>query len=117
MALQTASVRWAARGRILSDWRRDAPCGWRLDLPWTGIDVGVDNPVRPGFTALIEMRAICSSCPVSAKCAYEAVHGEVDGKGADGGFYSGSWIPWKGQQNRTLRRRARLVLEAKAAGK
>lgn len=40
------------------------------------------------------MQTICGNCPVRQRCANYAVSSN-GGRGVDGGFYAGLWLPWK----------------------
>lgn len=42
------------------------------------------------MTQLQDMRLICSTCPVVVKCAAFG----AAGRGVDGGFFAGVWLPW-----------------------
>jgi hypothetical protein len=43
---------------------------------------------------MVAMADICEECPVRLHCANYAVNTN-NGRGVDGGFYAGHWIPWK----------------------
>lgn len=67
-------------------WVAEAPCGWRLDLPWV-------SDSRPTDIEQTIMASLCAECPVRLRCAAYAVHSN-NNRGVDGGFYAGIWIPW-----------------------
>src|SRR5882672_2699999 len=67
-------------------WTHTAACRGRSDLPWT-------SDARPAMSDLQNMSLICSSCPVIVKCASFG----ATGRGVDGGFFAGLWLPWSSQ--------------------
>lgn len=62
------------------DWRHDALCGTRPELPWAAEEPPTGRDWRT-------MRNLCRSCPVRADCAAFAVEQEVTW-----GFWAGRWI-------------------------
>jgi hypothetical protein len=86
-------------------WMNQAMCGRHPDLPWTAERC-------PDLSSLLVMQDICvNQCPVLFQCAQFALHG----RGVDGGFYAGVWMPWMTQDGRaavkTARERARRSLK------
>lgn len=55
-------------------------------LPWTG-----EPPIHE--REINAMTQICHQCPVQRECASIAL-GSNRGRGVDGGFYAGVWLPW-----------------------
>lgn len=79
-------------------WVREARCGWLLELSWI-------SDARPTDDELDTMQRICDACPVRIACAQFATTAN-NGRGVDGGFYAGIWIPWA---NSTETEATRLV--------
>lgn len=91
-------------------WDTKAECQYRLDLPWIADEA-------PGVEHYGQMYDVCMACPVLAQCADHALRGN-GGRGVEGGFYAGVWIPWSahnGDRNSTrnqFRRSARHTLRS-----
>src|SRR5689334_2327480 len=100
---------WFHRDRDGDTWKGQARCPEHLDLPWT-----VDK--KPDDNALIDMAMVCAECPVVLRCAEYAL-GTNNGRGVEGGFYAGMWIPWEASERGQgyLRVRARRALRAAMA--
>lgn len=87
-----------------------AMCGRNMALPWTAEKC-------PEPSSLLVMQDICvNQCPVMFQCAQFALHGGNNGRGVDGGFYAGVWLPWVTQDERVAvrgaRERARRLLRS-----
>lgn len=103
---------WYAENALLNvAWSPLASCGAALHLPWT-------DDARPGMREMAEMAAVCGGCPVFQRCAHYALSTN-NGRGVEGGFYAGHWIPWgystESNDTKDMRRRARLELRRIAA--
>lgn len=97
-------------------WRSKAQCLLHPKLPWTQDWPPFDNEHD-------RMAAVCADCPVISECGDYALNSNY-GHGVEGGFYAGTWIPWRAfkptaemrNQRRNARRRLRhqltLVKEA-----
>ena len=85
-------------------WVSKAKCGWLLGLSWI-------SDTTPQESELAHMRAVCDGCPVRTRCAAWATNAN-NGRGVDGGFYAGVWIPWATESDgiRVVRSRARRRL-------
>lgn len=88
-------------------WVLRGSCGQRQDLPWTA-------DYRPSPDDFAEMSAVCVECPVRPRCANYAVNAN-GGRGIDGGYYAGFWLPWPSStesgDTKLLRSRARRSLK------
>lgn len=86
-------------------WVIRARCGDFQELPWT-------SDIEPATKYLMTMQSICARCPVVRDCADHALTSN-GGKGIEGGFYAGIWVPWLSTDttvSRTARDRALLRL-------
>lgn len=102
-------------------WTSKAECGGHRYLPWTG---GSDEQ-PPTSDELALMGLICGECEVITMCARYALNGNK-GRGVEGGFYAGVWLPWvlvsdtaSDKSTRVLARRqlrSLLVVKKKVAG-
>lgn len=88
-------------------WTVRAECGSHQGLPWTA-------DIRPGLDEFAQMHAVCLECPVRKACANYAVQAN-GGRGVDGGYYAGYWLPWPSStetgDTKLLRSRARRSLK------
>lgn len=103
------SCRWYLDHVLNQSWTERAACVFHVDLPWTG-----DH--RPPEAHRAAMAAVCAGCPVLTKCAAYALEG-YNGRGVEGGFYAGVWVPWPSYYTRTNRKQAleaaqRILAEA-----
>lgn len=67
----------------LVGWERHALCRPDDMYPWLAEE-------QPGPIEIRDMQAICSECPVTARCAQRGLD---DAKWAAGGVYAGVWLP------------------------
>lgn len=91
-------------------WVGRAPCSQRQDLPWIA-----DR--KPTLEEFASMAVICGQCPVMRDCAHYAV-ATNNGRGVDGGYYAGAWLPWvshaESGEVKLMRTRARRDLRLRA---
>lgn len=84
-----------------------AQCKNHTTLPWVGKRCpGTERDLAPDPQECAAMSAVCDLCPIQINCAEFALTSGVNGRGVDGGFYAGVWIPWPadyGHRKRTDR--------------
>lgn len=101
------SCRWYPDRLLIQSWTERAACVIHVDLPWT-------SDHRPSEARRTAMAAVCAQCPVLTKCAAYALKGH-NGRGVEGGFYAGVWVPWPSDYTRTDRKAAQRILAQAAA--
>lgn len=108
-AANLAISQWFRSNSLLSpSWASRGPCGLdRPDLPW--VEDGWPTPEER-----MQMATVCASCPVITQCAQYAVYAN-GGRGIDGGFYAGVWLPWsystESEDTKLMRTQARRRLK------
>lgn len=105
---QPPLTQWFRENSLWNEtWVRRGLCAMHQHLPW------IDDH-RPTTDETAQMAAVCSDCPVLAMCASYALLFDR-GRGVDGGFYAGVWIPWKthgeSENTRSMRISARAQLK------
>jgi len=98
---------WLKNNAMLNgDWTTEGKCGEHEHLPWC-------EDQKPDHSERVLMEEICDQCPVILKCADYALH-SGNGRGVDGGFHAGVWIPWpspgEGKSTTLARTQARRQL-------
>lgn len=92
----TKTTRWHRWEYLGQPWIDHALCKEHQHLPWAGKKSRTldDREAEPTKEECAKMSAICDDCPVRLGfCAPYALTGHK-GRGVDGGFYAGVWIPW-----------------------
>jgi len=93
------SCRWYLDHLLNLSWTEYAACVFHVDLPWT-------SDQRPAEVHRAAMAAVCAQCPVLTRCAAYALEGH-NGRGVEGGFYAGVWVPWPSYYTRADRKHDR----------